>query len=59
MFGISQEEEKWVAAISDSPKPPLQRITLTFPVIQNARNAIFVACGAGKAKMVQVSRKAF
>jgi len=44
-----------VAAVSDSPKPPPQRITFTFPVLLNARNVIFVACGSSKAEIVKVS----
>lgn len=50
---LLKEDKVWVAPISDSPKPPPQRITLTFPVIQNSRNAVFVSCGSGKADMVQ------
>ena len=44
-----------MAAVSDSPKPPPQRITFTFPVLLNARNVIFVACGSSKAEIVKVS----
>ncbi|ELT94314.1 hypothetical protein CAPTEDRAFT_21029 [Capitella teleta] len=47
------ETSKLVAAIADSPKPPSQRITITFPVIQNCRCALFISCGASKADMVQ------
>ncbi|XP_059062720.1 6-phosphogluconolactonase [Achroia grisella] len=42
-----------VAAITDSPKEPPERITLTFPVVNNARNCIFTIGGAGKADMVK------
>ncbi|XP_074035027.1 6-phosphogluconolactonase [Leptinotarsa decemlineata] len=47
------EEHKWVASITDSPKPPPCRITLTYPVINNARFCIFAAAGAGKAAMIK------
>lgn len=42
------EEDRWVAPIEDSPKPPPKRITLTFPVINHAARAVFVATGEGK-----------
>ncbi|CAH0403480.1 unnamed protein product [Chilo suppressalis] len=42
-----------VAAITDSPKPPPERITLTFAVVNNARNCIFAISGASKAEMVK------
>lgn len=52
---VLQEQSLWVAPISDSPKPPPCRVTITFPVINNARCAAFAACGSGKADMVKVS----
>ena len=52
---FSQESGRWVAYIKDSPKPPPQRITFTFPVINNSRCAVFVSCGASKAEMLQVN----
>jgi 6-phosphogluconolactonase len=50
---ILRETERWVASISDSPKPPPERITLTLPVINNARHVAFIITGASKSAIVQ------
>ncbi|KPJ10244.1 6-phosphogluconolactonase [Papilio machaon] len=50
---LLDEVDLKVAAITDSPKPPPARITLTYPVINNARNCIFACSGAGKAEMLK------
>ena len=42
-----------VAPITDSPKPPPNRITLTLPALHKARAAIFVCAGAGKAPVLR------
>ena len=39
--------------ISDSPKPPPERITFTLPVVNAAKEVVFVALGEGKAEIVQ------
>ena len=48
-----QEIQKWVVPVLDAPKPPAERITLTLPVINQAREVIFVATGAGKASALR------
>lgn len=47
------EEDSWVAYLSDSPKPPPSRITLTYPVINHANRVAFVATGEGKQDILQ------
>ena len=45
--------EGWVLHVEDSPKPPPERITMTMPVINAAKEVIVVAFGGGKAEIVQ------
>lgn len=51
---LLDETSLWVASIINSPKPPSSRITLTFPVINNADYCAFAVTGRGKAEMVKV-----
>ncbi|KAL5805227.1 hypothetical protein ACOSQ3_032027 [Xanthoceras sorbifolium] len=52
---LCKENKKWVTFIKDSPKPPPERITFTFPVINSAAYNALVVCGAGKAGPVQAA----
>lgn len=52
---LLDETSLWVCPINDSPKPPLSRITFTFPVINNARVCIFAVLGSSKAKIIKVN----
>ena len=49
---LVKEDKKWVTFIKDSPKPPPERITFTFPVINSSSNIALVVAGAGKADAV-------
>lgn len=46
------EQDRWVAPIEDSPKPPPKRITFTYPVLNHAHRVAFVLAGEGKQEML-------
>ncbi len=52
---LLMECERLIAPITDSPKPPPQRITMTLPLINNSKYALFSISGEGKADMIKVS----
>jgi 6-phosphogluconolactonase len=43
----------WVLPVSNSPKPPPERITFTMPAINAAKEVVVVAVGDSKAEIVQ------
>jgi len=45
---LLRETDGWVLPISDSPKPPKKRITLSLPVVHQGNKIAFVATGEGK-----------
>lgn len=46
---LLREQHKLVAALTDSPKPPSSRVTLTLPALLRARAAQFLVFGENKA----------
>lgn len=48
---LLRETVGWILPIADSPKPPPERVTFSLPVVNAAREKVFVAVGAGKAEM--------
>ncbi|XAR55935.1 6-phosphogluconolactonase [Bertholletia excelsa] len=49
------EKDEWVTFITDSPKPPPERITFTIPVINSASNVAMVVTGSSKAEAVHLA----
>ncbi|KAJ5855480.1 uncharacterized protein N7529_009424 [Penicillium soppii] len=50
---LLREKDAWVAAETNSPKPPPKRITLTLPVVTHAVKIAFVATGGGKKEIMK------
>uniref|UniRef100_A0A1A9W8E1 6-phosphogluconolactonase n=1 Tax=Glossina brevipalpis TaxID=37001 RepID=A0A1A9W8E1_9MUSC len=50
---LLKEHNRLIAAIDDSPKPPLQRITMTLSLINNASCCCFVITGESKAMAIK------
>lgn len=51
------KSEALTAGVHDSPKPPPERVTMTFEAIRDARTVIIIATGAGKAVAVAKARR--
>jgi 6-phosphogluconolactonase len=49
------ERERLVASLTDSPKPPPSRVTLTLPALAKAREVWFLAFGEAKAEAVRTA----
>ena len=47
-----RETGRMVVAVTDSPKPPPRRITLTLPAVRRSREVWLVVSGAAKAEAV-------
>jgi len=47
--------DRWVVAVTDAPKPPPRRLTLTLPVLDAAWRVVIMASGKGKADIVRAA----
>ncbi|KAH9602641.1 hypothetical protein KSS87_005126 [Heliosperma pusillum] len=48
-------KDEWITFITDSPKPPPERITFTMPVINSASNVAVVVTGGSKAEAFRLA----
>lgn len=49
------EQERWVVAVEHpNASPPVPRLTLTLPIINNARQVLFILAGAEKNKLLRL-----
>ena len=54
-YPFQQVENLVVAPITDSPKPPPNRVTLTLPVINKSKKVMFLVTGDNKAEVIKVT----
>jgi 6-phosphogluconolactonase len=47
------EDERWVIAVTDSPKPPPVRLTMTLAMLRHSREVHILAAGASKLEAVR------
>jgi 6-phosphogluconolactonase len=47
------EQSRWVVPVLSAPKPPPRRLTLTAPVLNAARQVLFLVTGANKAAAIR------
>ncbi|GAB7358382.1 hypothetical protein MBLNU230_g2452t1 [Neophaeotheca triangularis] len=50
---LLRETDAWIYPITDSPKPPSKRITLSLPVVLHGARIGFVATGGGKKDIIK------
>lgn len=50
---LLKETKRWIAYVGDSPKPPPNRITMTLPVLNNAKFCVFFVAGKAKSQVVK------
>ncbi len=50
------EDKAWVLPVDNSPKPPPERITMTLPVINAAKDVVFVTLGEVRRRILCVCR---
>jgi 6-phosphogluconolactonase len=49
---VLEEKKRWVAVV-ESPNVPEKRVTITLPVINNAKTVFFIASGPAKAQVIR------
>ena len=57
LFPGREHEVAWVVFESDSPKPPAQRISLSYQALNRSKNVLFIASGSAKAEVAKCAIK--